>query len=109
MFVFCFCQVNTNGALTFGTPLVGHSIDAFPVSGVTMIAPFWSDIDNRPSGGGNIFYRQTADVSLLEKTETIIHSAFYPYYQEFSPTNLFISTWDHVGYYNQHTEKVKLI
>ena len=71
-----------------------------------MIAPFWSDVDNRPSGGGNIFYRQTTDASLLVATEKIIRSAFFPNFQEYSPTDLFISTWDHVGYYNQNTEKV---
>ena len=71
-----------------------------------IIAPYWSDVDIRPLGGGNIYYRETSNASLLVTAENIIHSAFYPDYQDFSPTFLFITTWDHVGYYDRHTDKV---
>ena len=69
-----------------------------------LIAPYWADVDTR--GTGNIYYRQTTDPSILSVVTSEIRAAF-PVSN--SITNLFIATWDAVGYFNQETAKVRLI
>ena len=68
-----------------------------------MIAPFWADVDTR--GTGNVFYRQTTDPNLLARATNEIKSAFRTS-SNTTITNLLIVTWDAVGYYSQHTDKV---
>lgn len=46
-----------------------------------MIAPFWADVDTRASGSGQVFMRNTG-------------------------TNKFAVAWDHVGYYDEQTDKL---
>lgn len=69
-----------------------------------MIAPFWADADTQ--GAGVVYYRETSDSSLLEKAEREISLS---YGDNFSPTSLFIVTWDGVGYSSGHTDKVYII
>ena len=67
-----------------------------------IIAPFWADVDTR--GIGDIFYRQTNDTTHLIRATSLIQLAF-PAVKNI--TDLFIATWDNVGYYRQNTDKVK--
>ena len=98
-----FIQVNQKGVISFenfqivGTPSTLH------FSFLQMIAPFWADIDIR--GTGNVFYRQTADPNLLARATNEIQSAF-PTSSNKAIETLLIVTWDNVGYYFQHTDKV---
>ena len=70
---------NNNGNITFGGPVDSYTPDAFPVSGQPMIAPFWADIDTRGTGA--------------------VYTA--------SPNaNTLVTTWNDVGYYGAHTDKV---
>ncbi len=70
---------NNNGNITFGGPVGTYTPDAFPVSGQPMIAPFWADIDTRGTGA--------------------VYTA--------SPNaNTLVTTWNDVGYYGAHTDKV---
>ena len=69
--------INNNGNLSFGSSFSTFSPSGFPVSGFPMVAPFWGDVDTR-SGPGTVFYKS-------------------------EPTR-FTVIWDHVGYYNQHTD-----
>ena len=70
-----------------------------------MIAPLWADVDTR--GTGNVFYRQTTDPNLLARATNEIKSVF-PTSSNITITNLLIVTWDAVGYYSQHTDKVRM-
>jgi len=49
--------------------------------------------------------RETADRSLLDKAAEYIAQAF-PSHREFYPQNLFITTWNEVGYYDSQYDKV---
>ena len=71
--------------------------------GAKIIAPYWADVDTR--GTGQIFFRQTTDPSLLARALSEIKAA-YPLSQNIAITNLFIVTWDAVGYYNNEIDKV---
>ena len=85
---------------TSGTPLF------LPLGGTDkIIAPFWADVDI--SGTGNVYYRQTTDPSLLARATSEIRAAF-PDSQIVSVDNLFITTWDRVGYYPRQTDKVRV-
>ena len=68
-----------------------------------IIAPYWGDADTR--GTGQIFYRQITNTSLLDRVSRQLQTTYY-----LSPnvtiTNLFIATWDAVGYYYMQTDKV---
>ena len=99
-------QVNTNGVISFDNSFTSSYIRSFPLSGTyKIIAPYWADLDTR--GTGQIFYRQTTDPSLLARASTQIQAAYHlP--QSITITNLFIATWDAVGYYYMETDKVKL-
>ena len=76
-----------------------------PLSGTHFIAPYWADFDLR--GTGKIYYRQTKDPILLARATSEIQVAFRLSYRV-AVTNLVIATWDAVGYYNQHTDKVQV-
>jgi len=57
-------QINNNGYLTFDWPLHSYIPYQFPgYGGRDIIAPFWTDIDNR--GNGVISYRQYTSGSVL--------------------------------------------
>ena len=67
------------------------------------MAPYWANVDTR--GTGQIFYRQSTDPSLLARATSEIQLVS----KNVTITNLFIATWDAVGYYSRKTDKVNLI
>jgi len=100
--------VNNNGVVSFDAPVPGYTPQSFPISGSrVLLSPYWGDVDTRPSSGGFVYYRQTTDATLLTKARNQVRALFSAF-SSFTPTFLFIATWDHVGYYNRHTEKVSL-
>ena len=102
---FSFLQVNNNGDLSFTTRVSSFTPQAFPLSGnLQLIAPYWADVDTR--GTGTVWYRETTNPQLLTRARDEIQAAFIDQ-AGFSPTSLFIATWDHVGYYNQRTDKAR--
>ena len=112
--------MNTNGLLSFDAPSSQYSQRPFPLvsqdaplSGETfkVIAPFWGDVDNMDPGSGHIWYRQTTtDVALLSRAKQDIfeHSLLYPDVdlKKFNPSVVVAVTWDHVGYFERHSDKV---
>ena len=52
-----------------------------------------------------MYYRQTNDSDLLARATNEIQTAF-PMLQYLEITNLFIATWDSVGYYSGNIDKV---
>ena len=96
--------MNNNGILSFGEPIGQFTPQSFPLGdGRMIIAPYWADVDT--TGTGTVWYRETSEASLLTRAKREIQTAFVDQ-MFFEPTTLFIATWDHVGYFNSHTDLV---
>ena len=87
-------QVNTNGILSFRSQYLQYFPEIFPSPGLPLIAPFWNDIDI--TRFGNIFFRKTSNVTLLQRAHDQLQELF-PSSGNFTPTILFIATWDRVA------------
>lgn len=80
------CNINNNGNVTFGCGMFGgFTAGGFPAATagaycVNMVAPFWADVDTRPAGGGEVWYKVT-------------------------PTAMYVN-WVAVGYYSMMTDKL---
>lgn len=73
--------INTNGNISFGSPVGTYTPSPLNTTSVAkMIAPYWADLDTRPGNGGNVTVRTGA--------------------------NQVIITWDSVGYYANHVDKL---
>lgn len=95
-----------NGFLTLGgfypsdTPAFVPRI--LKTTQVPIIAPYFADAD--PSKCGKISFRVTSDSSLLERAAQDVAHVFKDV--SFSPEQLFIATWDEVGFYHKHENLV---
>ena len=101
-------QVGDNGIIGLNSPYNMWTPESIPFSVTRFIAPYWADVDL--TGTGHIYYRQTRDPVLLARATDQIQRAFplpRPFSHYLTATNLFIVTWDAVGYYFQQTDKVK--
>uniref|UniRef100_A0A674CLJ1 Alpha-tectorin-like n=1 Tax=Salmo trutta TaxID=8032 RepID=A0A674CLJ1_SALTR len=88
--------VNHNGHLTFNQAWSSFTPYSFPAhSTIDLIAPFWTDLDNRVNG--NIFYQQYITGSVLQQATQDINQ-YFPNLG-FSANLVFIATWDRVAYY----------
>ena len=76
-----------------------------PITGTNFIAPYWGDVDT--SGTGQVYYRQTNDSILLARVANDIQSVSLS--ENVVITNLFIVTWNAVGYFSGNTDKVRWI
>jgi len=94
--------INTNGVISFEREYPQYSGDLYFPVGVKVIAPFLADVDTRLSG--NIFYRETADPSLLDMASRDIQKNFVNQFQ-FRATNALIATWQEVGYHRQQYDR----
>ena len=95
-------QVNDNGVISFNSPFNVRT--PLRLRGRNqIIAPYWADVDTR--GAGQIFYRQSTDPSLLTRASREIQAAL-PASHNVTITNLLIATWNEVGYYSEHDDKV---
>ncbi|KAI2658249.1 Alpha-tectorin [Labeo rohita] len=94
--------VNNNGHLTFDGAWGSFTPYQFPAySGKDLIAPFWTDIDNR--WNGVISYQQYTSGSVLTQATQDINQYFPDL--SFSASWVFVATWDRVAYYyNSGTE-----
>ena len=101
-------QINNIGVISISFPFDDLSPWLLPLSGQTrrFIAPYWADIDTREIG--DIYYRQTADPTLLARATSEIRVAFGNS-QNVTITNLLIVTWDSVGYYSLYSERVNKV
>ncbi|KAM9425858.1 IgGFc-binding protein-like [Pholidichthys leucotaenia] len=88
--------VNHNGHLTFTSPLSAHTPDRFPLHGSRdIIAPFWTDLDNREMG--QILYNQYTSGSVLQQATQDINTYFPSI--NFNAEWVFVATWYEVAYY----------
>ncbi|KAK2820377.1 hypothetical protein Q5P01_023336 [Channa striata] len=94
--IYLHCQVNHNGHLTFDGPLSATSTAKFPVHGQRdVIAPFWTDLDNRQNG--EIYYNQYTSGSVLQQATRDINTYFPSI--NFNANWVFVATWYEVAYY----------
>ncbi|XP_036837175.1 sushi, nidogen and EGF-like domain-containing protein 1 isoform X4 [Oncorhynchus mykiss] len=90
-------HVNHNGHLTFNAAFASYIPYRFPAfSSRDLIAPFWTDLDNRRNG--TISYRQYSSGSVLQQATQDINQ-YFPNLG-FSVNWVFVATWDKVPYYN---------
>ena len=94
-------QVHTNGILSFQFQFPLLSPRMFPLLRLPLIVPFWDDVDIRRFG--NIFYRETSNVNLLQRARDQLQELF-PSSGNFIPTTLFIATWDRVAQFGEGTQ-----
>ena len=103
-------QVNNNGHISFNTQVSAFNPLPFPLgSGFQLIAPFWVDADTRLAGAGTVWYRevrQSLEGLVFERAQREIRAAFGGQADRFTPRLVFIATWDHIGYYDRHFDKV---
>ena len=99
---FYIIQVNSNGILSFEVVFIEFSPTLFPIrSGTPLIAPYWDNVDIRD--GGTIFYRQTTNVTLLQRASDEIQDGLS---LPFSPSHLLIATWDAVNHFQGGSDGV---
>ncbi|TRY90287.1 hypothetical protein DNTS_034162 [Danionella cerebrum] len=86
--------VNNNGQITFTEPMYSYS----PIlkSKTDVIAPIWTDLDNRR--GGTISYRVESSSAALAKVTDLVNEYFPG--ATFIATSAFVATWDSVPYYD---------
>nr|XP_046234028.1 IgGFc-binding protein [Scatophagus argus] len=88
--------VNHNGHLTFDTSWSSYVPQMFPLHGSRdIIAPFWTDLDNR--GNGQIYYNQYTSGSVLQQATHDINQYFPGL--NFNANWVFVATWYEVAYY----------
>ena len=94
--------MNTNGIISFRLTFTEFIPQRFPLNNfIPLIAPFWDDVDIRR--GGNIFFRLTDNANLLQRARDQLQGLF-PSSANFTPTTLFIATWDRVAGYGQGSQ-----
>uniref|UniRef100_A0A8C0IDI9 NIDO domain-containing protein n=1 Tax=Bubo bubo TaxID=30461 RepID=A0A8C0IDI9_BUBBB len=94
--------VNNNGVISFDSQVREYTPDPFPLAdGRPFVTPFWADVNNVE--GGDVFYRETTDPTLLALITKNINQYFpdIPY----TATWAFVATWDHVAYYGTVSNK----
>ena len=94
--------MNENGLLSFLTEIPSYFNIEFPLD-YPIIAILYSDVDCR--GSGSIWFRTENSQELLQKAKYAIEASFENA-MNFHPTELFIATWDQVGYFEEKTNKV---
>ena len=102
-----YMQVNNNGVISFQRAVFQFTPDSFPLSDdLELIAPYWADVDTR--GAGTVWYRETDDAVLRARAAGDIQAANISQ-STFLPLQLFIATWDRVGYFSQNTDLVSIL
>jgi hypothetical protein len=79
--------LNNNGNVSFGVPFCTYTSEPFPINDFPMVAPFWADVDTRPSpenGTGFVWIKHGSGAV---------------------GDRWMAATWDHVGYYSMNTDK----
>ncbi|KAJ8969010.1 hypothetical protein NQ317_007371 [Molorchus minor] len=94
--------VNSNGFLSFQTEIPHFINREFPLD-YPIIAPFYSNVDTR--NAGSISFYETDNSVLLERATENVHEAFINA-ANFQATNLFIVTWNGVGYFKRSSDKL---
>ncbi|RXN17893.1 alpha-tectorin-like protein [Labeo rohita] len=87
-------RVNNNGFITFTEQMFSYV--PFLNSRRDIIAPMWTDLDNRQ--GGTISYREDTSSAVLVQVTAAVKQ-YFPNIP-FTATSAFVATWDSVPYYS---------
>lgn len=68
------------------------------------IVPLYTHVDIRASGA--IYYKETNASEIVSRAGGIVRSVFKDA-RDFVPTNVFLTTWLNVGYFNEKKDKVR--
>jgi len=98
--------VNNNGDITFNRSLTSFTPEQFPLQSfnVPIVAPYWADVDTR--GTGTVWYRVTTDPQTVLSVRNGIAVAFPQLSTSFIAQEVVVATWDQVGYFDSHIDKV---
>ena len=86
--------------ISFGSPFTDSDVRYPILTNDVLIAPFWANSD--VSQGGDIFFRLSADESILNTVGFTISEA------NFNPQLVLIATWDQVPLINDQPSNVCL-
>ena len=100
--------VCNNGFVSFSGPNSAYSPIAFPIPNLTMIAPFWADLDNRPGdyradNYNKIFWRLDSSISTRRQLSKVVSENTAN--DNFSPDWAIVATWFKVGYFDSHIDR----
>ena len=93
--------MNENGLLSFLTDIPSFFNVQFPLD-YPLIAGLYSDVDTRFSG--MIWYGNTSDEAILRRAKETVQRGFGNV--RFEPEEVFMATWEGVGYYEKKEDKV---
>jgi len=97
-------QLHIDGVISFTNDPITFTTDPLPLDGGrSLLAVFWGDVDTR--GTGNVWYRLSNDPVLFDRANTEIRTAF-PYQAPFNATQMYIFTWEGVGYFDSKSDQV---
>ena len=100
--------VNNNGNITFTSSLPDFTPFVFP-SGNKINAPYFADVDTTGSpdvagdGRDDVYFSERTSQTDLIVISTIVNQAFGG---AFAATSAFVATWDRVGYFSSHVDKL---
>ena len=88
--------LTTNGLITFVESNDAYAPKPFPLIDIIGLAAYWTD--NNPALGGNIYYRDEINSTILQQIREDVISLF-PQFSPFPITGAFIFTFDSVPAY----------
>ena len=93
--------------MVLNTPPQHFLEEPFPVENHTFIAPFYGDVDTR--NAGTMWFTDPAvnDSYTINRVADDIRSTFKDQ-AFFEPAYAVIATWDHVGYFKEKYDKVRV-
>ena len=95
-------HVNNNGNVTFDGAMSTFTPFNLTGTGRILVAPYFADVDTRPSNGGYVWYGERG-VGALTGASSTINTAFGG---AFAATYGYVATWDHVGFYDENTNSL---
>ncbi len=87
--------------ISLGTPVASLPPPrSLPVSGIALIAPFWTDVHTIATG--RVFFRQTDNSTILQRAAREVERSFAGKLGDmsFKPRLVVVVTWHKVGYKN---------
>uniref|UniRef100_A0A3B3TUX7 NIDO domain-containing protein n=1 Tax=Poecilia latipinna TaxID=48699 RepID=A0A3B3TUX7_9TELE len=94
--------VNHNGHMTFNNPWSMYIPQRFPMySTWDIIAPFWTDFDNRQTG--LVYYKQYTSGNILNQATEDINN-YFPQLN-FTSSWVFVATWHEMPYWQQENSR----
>ncbi|XP_037359235.1 nidogen-2 isoform X1 [Talpa occidentalis] len=103
---FSHLYVGTNGIIsTQDFPRETQYVDDDFPTDFPAIAPFLADIDTS-QGRGRVLYREDTSAAVLGLAARYVRAGFPRAAAHFTPTHVFLATWDRVGAYEEATRGV---